>query len=153
MADDGSKQSTATWPLVKFSFSVSFLDGNEVIFQEVTGLSTETQVIEYRGGSSPIYSTVKMPGIQKFGNVTFKKGIFVKDNGFWASYSQIKMNTIKRSTIVIKLLDESGAPTMTWTLANAFPCKISGTDMKSDANEVAIETMEVAHEGLTIANA
>ena len=78
MADDGSAQSTATWPLVKFSFQVKW-DDAEYIFQEVTGLSSETQVIEYRGGNSKVYSTVKMPGIQKFGNITLKKGIFKGD--------------------------------------------------------------------------
>ena len=62
------------------------------------------------------------------------------------------MNTIKRETVVIKLLDESGSPTMTWTLTNAWPTKITGTDLKSEANEVAVETLELAHEGLTIAN-
>ena len=42
--------------------------------------------------------------------------------------------------------------TMSWTLSNAWPTKITGTDLKSDANEVAVETIELAHEGLTIAN-
>jgi hypothetical protein len=50
MAEDGAAQSTATWPLVKFSFQVKW-DDAELIFQEVTGLSSETQVIEYRGGN------------------------------------------------------------------------------------------------------
>jgi phage tail-like protein len=149
MADDGSAQSAATWPLVKFSFQVKW-DDKELIFQEVTGLSSETQVIEYRGGSSKVYSTVKMPGIQKFGNITLKKGIFKGDTALWDNYNLLKMNTIKRSTILISLLDESNAVAMSWTLLNAFPCKITVTDMKSDANEVAVETMELAHEGLTI---
>jgi len=149
MADDGSAQSAATWPLVKFSFQVKW-DDKELIFQEVTGLASETQVIEYRGGSSKVYSTVKMPGIQKFGNITLKKGIFKGDTALWDNYNLIKMNTIKRSTILISLLDETNAVAMSWTLLNAFPCKITVTDMKSDANEVAVETMELAHEGLTI---
>ena len=149
MADDGSAQSAATWPLVKFSFQVKW-DDKELIFQEVTGLSSETQVIEYRGGSSKVYSTVKMPGIQKFGNITLKKGIFKGDTALWDNYNLIKMNTIKRSTILISLLDETNAVAMSWTLLNAFPCKITVTDMKSDANEVAVETMEIAHEGLSI---
>lgn len=121
-------------------------------FQEVSGLETETQVIEYRHGDSKQFSTIKMPGIAKTGNVTVKKGVFVKDNNFWNWYNQIKMNTIKRVAVTIKLLDESGNPTMTWTLANAFPVKITGTDLKSDGNEVAVESLEIAHEGLTIAN-
>jgi phage tail-like protein len=149
MADDGSAQSAATWPLIKFSFQVKW-DDKEIIFQEVTGLTSETQVIEYRGGSSKVYSTVKMPGIQKFGNITLKKGIFKGDTTLWDNYALIKMNTIKRSTILISLLDESNAVAMSWSLLNAFPCKITVTDMKSDANEVAVETMELAHEGLTL---
>jgi phage tail-like protein len=149
MADDGSAQSTATWPLVKFSFQVKW-DDAEFIFQEVTGLSSETQVIEYRGGSSPVYSTVKMPGIQKFGNVTLKKGMFKGDKNLWDKYGLIKMNTYKRATITISLLDESQAVAMSWTLTNAFPVKITVSDMKSDGNEIAIESVELAHEGLKI---
>jgi phage tail-like protein len=149
MADDGSEQSAATWPLVKFAFQVKW-DDAELIFQEVTGLSSETQVIEYRGGSSKTFSTVKMPGIQKFGNVTLKKGIFKGDKALWDKYGLIKMNTYKRSTIVISLLDEAQAVAMSWTLLNAFPSKITVTDMKADGNEVAVETLELAHEGLSI---
>jgi len=151
MAEDGSAQSAATWPLVKFSFQVKW-DDAEFIFQEVTGLSSETQVIEYRGGSSPVYSTVKMPGIQKFSNVTLKKGMFKGDKNLWDKYNLIKMNTYKRATITISLLDESQAVAMSWTLSNAFPVKITVTDMKSDGNEVAVESLELAHEGLKIAS-
>jgi phage tail-like protein len=149
MADDGAAQSTATWPLVKFSFQVKW-DDAEYIFQEVTGLSSETQVIEYRGGNSKVYSTIKMPGIQKFGNVTLKKGIFKGDKALWDKYNLIKMNTVKRSTILISLLDETNAVAMSWKLLNAFPTKMTVTDMKADANEIAVETMELAHEGLSL---
>ena len=121
-------------------------------FQEVSGLDVEAQIIEYRHGNSPEFSTIKMPGIKKYGNVTLKKGIFVKDNKFWDWFNKIKMNTIERQSVTISLLDEGGSPTMVWTLKNAWPTKITGTDMKSDGNEVAVETLEIAHEGLTIAN-
>jgi phage tail-like protein len=151
MADDGSKQSANVWPTVKFSFQVKW-DGDEIIFQEVSGLDAETQVIEYRGGSSKVYSTVKMPGLIKYGNVTFKKGIFQKDTALWQKFSALKMNTIKRANITVSLLDENGAPAMTWTLSNAFPTKITGTDMKSDSNEVAVESIEVAHEGMVVSS-
>ena len=152
MADDGSKQG-AVWPLPKFYFKVNLgSQDSTVSFQEVSGLDTETQPIEYRHGDSKQFSTIKMPGIAKTGNVTLKKGIFVNDNNFWKWYDAIKLNTIKRETVTIQLLDESAKPTMTWTLTNAWPTKITGTDLKSDANEVAVETLELAHEGLTIAN-
>ncbi|HSF52596.1 MAG TPA: phage tail protein [Algoriphagus sp.] len=142
----------SNWPLPKFYFSVDWGSTTNIPFQEVSGLEIEAQPIEYRHGNSPVFSTINMPGIIKNSHVTMKKGVFVNDNSFWDWYNKIKMNTIERQNVVIKLLDESGAPTMTWTLNNAWPSKISSTDLKSDANEVAIETIEISHEGLTVAN-
>ena len=152
MADDGSAQSTSVWPLPKFHFQVKW-DAEVMSFQEVSGLDIEAQPIEYRHGDSPEFSTIKMPGIKKFGNVTMKKGVFKSDNKFWDWFNQIKMNTIKRVPVTISLLDETGGPTMVWTLANAWPTKLTATDLKSDGNEVSIESIEITHEGITIANA
>ena len=149
MADDGSAQGS-NWPLPKFYFTVETDSLPEATFQEVSGLDTEAQPIEYRHGNSPIFSTIKMPGLVKVSNITLKKGIFVNDNKFYDWYAQIKMNIIKRETVVISLLDETGAPKMVWTLNNAWPTKVTGTDLKSDGNEVAVETLELAHEGLKI---
>lgn len=151
MADDGSAQN-AIWPLPTFRFQVTWGDQKDIPFQEVSGLDSETQIIEYRHSNTQAFSTIKMPGIKKFGNVTMKKGVFTKDNKFWDWYAQITMNTIKRITVIVQLLDEKGAPTMTWTLLNAWPTKISSPTLKSDGNEVAIQTIEIAHEGLTIEN-
>lgn len=139
------------WPLPKFYFAVQLGDDKSVNFQEVDGLNSETQVIEYRHGNSPIFYPIKMPGIGKVGNVTMRKGTFVNDNSFWTWYDEIKMNTIKRRTVVVNLLDESGAPKMVWTLNNAWPTKITGTDLKSEGNEVAVEAIELAFETLTVA--
>lgn len=155
MADDGSAQSETVWPMPKFHFEVKW-DGGAgasmvAAFQEVSGLDVESQPIEYRAGNSPVFSTIKMPGITKSSNVTMKKGIFKSDNKFYEWFSQIKMNTIARTAVTINLLDEGGAPVMSWKLKNAWPTKVTGTDLKSDGNEVAVETIELAHEGLEIA--
>ncbi|MCX6853930.1 MAG: phage tail protein [Verrucomicrobia bacterium] len=154
MPDDGSAQSTTIWPLPAFHFEVTIgaagaLKGS---FSEVTGLNSETQVIEYRHGNSPIYSPIKMPGITKVGNVTLKRGIFKSDNSFWDWFSSIQQNTIKRQNVVIALLDEKKATTMQWTLTNAWPTKLTGADLKSDGNEVAVNTIELAYETLSITN-
>lgn len=151
MADDGSKQSTNVWPLPKFHFQVKW-DSAVMSFEEVSGLDAEAQPIEYRHGDSPVFSAIKMPGLKKYGNVTMKKGVFKSDNKFWDWFNQIKMNTIKRVPVTISLLDEEGKPTMVWTLTNAWPTKVTGTDLKAEGNEVAIDTIEIAHEGLAIAN-
>jgi len=140
----------SNWPLPKFYFVVEINGFEPMHFQEVSGLETETQVIEYRHGNSPQFSTIKMPGLKKHGNITMKKGIFKSDSKFWDWFSEIKMNTIKRTTVTISLLDESAKPIMVWVLTNAWPVKIISTDLKSDGHEVAVETLEMAHEGLTI---
>lgn len=151
MAEDGSTQSANIWPLPKFHFSVKWGD-QEMSFQEVTGLDAQSEEIKYRVGNSPVFSVIKMPGLIKYSNVTMKKGIFKGDNKFWEWFSQIKQNTIKRIDITISLLDETNTPTMVWTLKNAWPSKISGYELKAESNEVAVESIEIVHEGLTIAN-
>ena len=151
MSEDGSAQSTSVWPLPKFYFQVKW-DSEELAFQEVSGLDIEAQPIEYRHGNSKEFSVIKMPGLQKSGNITMKKGIFKSDNKFWDWFSQIKMNTVERIPLTISLLDESGSATMVWTVKNAWPTKITGTDLKSEGNEVAIESIEIVHEGITIDN-
>ncbi len=138
------------WPLPKFYFSVQLGDDGTINFQEVNGLETETRTIEYRHGNSPSFYPIKMPGLGRVGNVTMRKGIFVNDNKFWDWYNEIKMNTIARRTVVVNLLDETGNPKMVWTLNNAWPTKITGTDLKSEGNEVAVESLEIAFETIVI---
>ena len=151
MAEDGSTQHATLWPMPKFHFQVKW--GNqEMAFQEVTGLDAQSEEIKYRVGNSPIYSVVKMPGLIKYSNVTMKKGIFKGDNKFWEWFNQIKQNTIRRTDITISLLDETDSPTMVWTLKNAWPTKISGYELKAEGNEVAVESVEIVHEGMTISN-
>ena len=62
-----------------------------------------------------------------------------------------KLNTVSRVPLTISLLDETGKPTMVWTVANAWPTKITGTDLIAEGNEVVVESIEIAHEGVTIA--
>ncbi len=152
MADDGSAQSTSVWPLPKFHFQVKW-DDSEVAFQEVSGLDIEAQTIEYRAGNSPVFSTVKMPGLLKTGTITMKKGVFKSDNAIFNWFAEIKMNTITRKSLTISLLDEEHNPTMVWKVRNAFPVKVSSTDLKAEGNEVAVETLELAFEGLEIEHA
>ncbi|MDL2322909.1 phage tail protein [Bacteroidales bacterium OttesenSCG-928-A17] len=148
-----SAENTANWPLPAFYFEVTFGTRQPAIaFKEVSGLDTEAQVIEYRDGNSPVFSTIKMPGLKKSSNVTLKKGVFKGNNQLFDWFNEIKMNVAPRETVTISLLDELGKPAMVWTLNNAWPCKITGVSLKSDGNEAAIEGIELVHEGLTISN-
>ncbi|RMA58873.1 phage tail protein [Ulvibacter antarcticus] len=140
-----------SYPLVKFHFSVDWA-GTNIGFTEVSGLDVETELIEYRHGASPEYSKIKMPGMQKYSNVTLKRGTFKNDNEFFQWWNTVKLNTIERRDVTIKLLNEEHEPVIVWKIKNAFPVKVQSTDLKGDGNETAIESLEIAHEGLIIQN-
>ncbi len=140
-----------SYPLSKFHFSVEW-GGTKIGFTEVSGLDVETELIEYRQGASPEYSKIKMPGLQKFSNITLKRGTFATDNEFYDWYNTINLNKVDRKDITISLLNEEHEPVVSWKVKNAWPLKVQSTDLKADGNEVAIETMEIVHEGLTIQN-
>ncbi len=138
----------AKYPLPKFHFQVDW-EGTRIGFTEVTGLDAETEVIEYRDGASPEFSKQKMPGMQKYSNLTFKRGTFASDNEFFGWWKTTRtLSKPQRRNITISLLNEAHEPVMVWKVHSAFPTKVQATDLKAEGNEVAIETMEVAHEGI-----
>lgn len=145
------QNSAAEWPTPKFTFEVEYtFNGKASTFevQEIVGLDSESPAIEYRK-SDPNFKVQTLPGLKKFSDITLKKGIFVKDNNFFDWYGSIRENTKPtRGTIIIKLLDEDGNPTMVWKLQNAFPKLVSGLD----ENKSSFETLVLAHEGMTISN-
>ena len=139
----------ATYPLPKFHYQVQW-GGSRLGFTEVTGLSVENELIEYREGNSPEYSKIKMPGMQKYGNITLKRGTFKSDNEFYKWWNSKSLGKIERRDLTVSLLNENHEPVITWQVLNAWPVKVQSSDLKADGNEVAIETMELAHEGIKI---
>ncbi|MCD6066913.1 MAG: phage tail protein [Bacteroidetes bacterium] len=137
------------YPMPSFHFSVD-LGGTIINCSEVSGLDIELDVIEYRDGNSQTFSKQKMSGLRKSSDVTVKKGLFKDDKQYYTWFNAVQMHVPERKDVTISLLDEAHAPVMTWKLLNAWPKKISSPSMKSDSSEVAIETIEIAHEGCTI---
>ena len=152
MAENGSEQSAQIWPIPKFRFEVTW-DSTVMSFQEVSGLDFESQPIQYRAGNSKEFALAKMPGLKKFTNVTLKKGMSHSDNEPLTWFTQVKTNPVKRKSVTISLLDESGKPVMTWLLTNAWPTKLTSADLRSTPDDLAIETLEIAYEALTIVSA
>ncbi len=149
----------ADYPLPKFHFKVD-LGGTEIGFTEVSGLDVETEVIEYREGSSPKYSTIKMPGMQKNSDITLKKGTFNSDNQSFDAWKKTvffqegeSTGSMYRMSVTISLLDENHAPIVVWKLTNAWISKLQSTDLNSTSGtDVAVETIVLVHEGLEISN-
>ncbi len=139
------------YPLPVFHFVVQW-GGIRIGFSEVSGLTQEVQPIEYRDGASPEYSSIKMPGLKKYSNITLKRGVVATDNEFFKWLNTVKLNKVERRDVVVSLLNEEHAPVMSWFIQNAFPVKVEGPGLKATGNEVAIESIELAHEGLKVQN-
>jgi phage tail-like protein len=137
------------FPLPKFHFSVEW-GGTKIAFTEVSGLNKEMDVIEHRVGSSPEFFKKKMPGMQKLSNISLKRGVFAGDNEFYQWYNTVAMNTVQRRDITISLLNETHAPVVVWKVKDCFIVSLKCSDMKSDANEAAIDTVEIANHGFTM---
>jgi phage tail-like protein len=141
----------AEYPLPKFHFEVQW-GGTKIGFTEVTGLEVTTDKIEYRDGSSKEYHKIRMPGMQTFGDLTLKRGVFAGDNEFYDWWNTVALNTIERRDITISLLNEAHEPVVVWKVKNAWPNKVTSTDLNASGNETAIETLVLTHEGLTMEN-
>ncbi len=137
------------WALTSFHFTIEW-GGTQISAQEVTGLSLSTELIEYRAGDDPTFIKQKIPGLKSFDNINVKKGMFRGDTEFYEWYTDVQSNPQRRENIVINLLDEEHNPVMSWTIVNAYPIKISGPDLNAENNAVAIESLELAHEGITL---
>lgn len=138
------------YPLPRYQFKVEW-GGTKFSFTEVTGLVMEREKIEYRHSDSPDFNKIAMPGLVKNSTLTFKRGKFEGDfelNDWSDAVANERVQN--RRDITVKLLNEKQQPVAVWTATRCFPVKITAPDLKSDANEAAIESMEVAHEGLKL---
>lgn len=136
-------------PLPRFHFSVEF-GGQLAGFTEVSGLTMEFQAAESRGGPSTVYSTNNTPGMRKCSTITLKRGIVEAGDGFVEWLSTVKQNAVERRNLIIRLLNEQRLPVSVWKVHNAVPVKVTGPGLKATGNEVAIESVELSHEGLEL---
>lgn len=142
------------YPMTTLHFAVDWGDQQwgTTSFSEVSGLTMEAEVVEYRGGADLQFSTHKQPGLRKFSNVTLKRGIAPAEagSGLFQWYNSISVGTVERRDVSISLLNEVGEPAMTWKIKAAWPVKLEGPGLKSTGTDVAIESLEFACEGIEI---
>lgn len=117
-------------------------------FAEVSGLGVEIEPVEYRNGNEDI-TVRKLPGLKKFTNITLKRGI-IGDQLLWDWVKSAMDGTVIRTDVSIILLNEAREPVMRWRVRRAWPCKWEGPTLAASANEVAIETLELCHEGIEL---
>lgn len=135
-------------PYGSFNFIVE-IDGVETAgFSEVSGLSTETGIIEYRNGDEDI-TVRKMPGLKKFTNITLKRG-FTQSRELWEWRRLVMDGQIERRDGSIIVLDDARNRVLRFDFLRGWPSKWEGPTLNAKSNEVAIETLEIAHEGLRL---
>jgi phage tail-like protein len=118
-------------------------------FSEVSGLSAEITVIEYRNGNEHLNTVRKLPGLVKYPNIILKRGV-TGDLTLWQWISQAIQGNAQRINGSIVLLDEGRNPVLRWKFRRGWPCRYEGPTLASRGNQVAIETLEICHEGLEI---
>jgi phage tail-like protein len=136
-------------PYKGFNFLVEIDGISTASFCEVSGLASETAVIEYRNGSDRANTVRKLPGLTKYANIVLKRGV-THDTQLWEWRKAIEQGTPDRRSGAIVLLDDERNPVRRWHFVEGWITKFDGPDLNAKGNDVAIETIEIAHEGLTI---
>lgn len=137
----------AGYPHGRFNYKVE-IDGLEAGgFSEVTGFDASIDVIEYREGDA-VQTPMKLPGLKKYSNITLKQGL-VDSMVLYEWIAAGLEGDVERKTLTITLLDIAGSPAASWQIINAWPIKYTAPDFNATSSEVAIETLEIAHEGMT----
>jgi phage tail-like protein len=132
-------------PYKAFNFLVQIDGVTRAGFSEVSGLDSETVVIEYRSGGENVVR--KLPGLTKFGNIVLRRGV-TQDDELWNWRQSVVDGNVDRRNGSIVLLDDQRTEVVRWNFRNGWPCKWEGPGLNAKTNEVAIETVEIAHEGL-----
>ena len=141
--------STRNDPFKNFNFLVEIDGIGSAAFKSVSGLSAEVEVIEYRSGADTLTSSRTLPGRVRYANVTLKRGI-TTSRDLWDWWRTVVEGNAQRRNVAIVLLDDSRNAVLRWALRDAWIVKIEGPELDAEGNEVAIETVELAHEGLEL---
>ena len=137
----------ATYPYERFRYKVE-IEGLEAGgFSEVTGFDASIDVMEYREGDM-VQTPMKIPGLKKYGNITLRKGL-ADSRALYDWMIAGVDGEVTRKTITISLLGQTGDVVAAWRVINAWPVKYTGPDFNATSSEVAVETLEIAHEGMT----
>lgn len=118
-------------------------------FSEVSGLDTSIDIVDYRSGNSSGSADQKLPGLRHFSNITLKRGL-TADLSLWTWFNEVGNGNLIRKSIVINLLDASDKPVLSWRIQNAWPSRWTGPVLNSTSSEVAIESLEIVHEGIDL---
>lgn len=126
--------------------------GTTIGFHEVSGLEIRSDVIEYSEGNAKENTPRKIPGRVHYGNIRFSRGVVRSNNEFFEWWNTLRLHRVERRDLTIVLLDEEHNPVVVWKVRNAFPVSIRWDRLEASANDVFLEHLEVANEGIVVEN-
>jgi phage tail-like protein len=135
-----------TYPTCRFYVKIG--GETQAVFTEVSGLQVELEVMDYREGGNNGFIH-RLPGFAKVGNLSLKRGI-VRKNDFYTWFKQIADGQFVSKNVSVIMYDVQGSPVMTWNFTNAYPVKWIGPHFQASESAVAVETLELAHEGIKV---
>jgi phage tail-like protein len=136
-------------PYAQFNFLLEIEGTTAAGFTEVSGITAESDIIEYREGSDPARMR-KLPALYKFGNITLKRG-YTQNRELWEWRKTTLDGVTERKQGAIILLDEAREPRLRWEFAEGWISKYEGPALNATANEAAIESIEIAVEDVQLA--
>ena len=137
----------AGYPHGKFRYKVE-IDGLDAGgFSEASGFDASIDVMEYREGDM-VQTPMKIPGLKKYGNITLKQGVADSMVMYEWMIAGVE-GEVERKTITITILDATETAAASWQVINAWPTKYTAPDFNATSSEIAIESIEIAHEGMT----
>lgn len=136
-------------PFRGFNFRVQFIGLTVASFSEVSGLMADGDTADYREGTDPVNTVRKLTGLRKYTTINFKRG-YTHDDLLWKWYARIANGADERYHGSVILMNEAHKDVMRWNFENAFVNKMEGPGLKASGNEVAIETLDLVHEGLML---
>lgn len=131
-------------PFMNFNFRVEIGGITVAGFHECSGLESAIDVVEHREGGGAI---LKLPGNVKFANIVLKRGV-TSDRELYDRHVRCLEGAIERASGSILLMDRAGQEVARWNFVRAWPAKWVGPSLTAEGNDVAIETLELAHEGI-----
>jgi phage tail-like protein len=137
---------TEAHPNCRFYVEISGIP--QAVFTEVSGLQAETMIFEYEEGGNNGF-VHRLPGLTKVSNLTLKRGL-AASHEFFKWYLEIARGKISRRNVTVVMYDAKGEVLARWDLINAYPIKWIGPQLTSANAALAIETLELAHDGLAL---
>lgn len=138
-------------PYAAFNFRVE-IDGVPAAgFSECHGLDVSVDVIEYREGTDKAFSARKLPGQVRYSPIVLRRGL-TQDKSLWQWFQSVVSGQVERSNGSIVLMDAAHNEVLRWNFIAGWPSKWEGPALNAKSNEIAIETLEIQHEGLELSD-